>query len=153
MTPKQQKFYLQTWLQIVHTQGWKTDLDARRRALHTQLGLPHSSKEFSNKHFNKWLEGTAHLRDQVDLRDRDRENLLHRIKDEAYKMFSGDAWEANQYVAKLVRDKHDTGDLDSLSDQQLTQLLMTLKDRAKAHSASPISQPELDHETATLIPA
>jgi hypothetical protein len=62
----QLRFYRAIWAEICTEQGWAhlpgDEKDAKRHALHAQLGLPESSTMFSRDDFTHWDRSTRHLR-------------------------------------------------------------------------------------------
>lgn len=119
MTSKQNTLYWRLWAKTCKTQGWSAESaarrDERRHALHRALGLPDSHKAWNNSQFSAWISGSAHLRDEIDIRDRDRENALWTIERlrAAFILVLG-----ADYVRSILVDWRDTEDLDAfpLSD-------------------------------------
>lgn len=62
----QLRFYRAIWAELCKSPGLaglsKTELEARRRELHAQFGLPHSSKDFTLADLTHWNRSTQHLR-------------------------------------------------------------------------------------------
>lgn len=118
LTQKQTSFYWRTWAKICVCQGWANEpaakKDARRHATHALAGLkdlegnPRSMTTFSNRDFSRWLKVVAHLQDQVDIRDRDRESLSWTIErlEAAFVTLLG-----HDYAAEIKRDWRETEDI------------------------------------------
>jgi hypothetical protein len=119
LTPKQEQKYWRTWAKILACQGWAHESTAkkndRRHATHIMCGLKNadgtarSMKAFENRDFSRWLAATAHLCDEVDIRDRDRENAVWTIERlaAAFEKLLG-----HDYARALIIDFRDTEDLD-----------------------------------------
>ena len=119
LTPKQEQKYWRTWAKILACQGWAHEAsarkDVRRKATHIMCGLKNedgtarSMKSFANRDFSRWLAATAHLCDEVDTRDRDRENSVWTIERlaAAFETLLG-----HDYARALKIDWRDTVDLD-----------------------------------------
>lgn len=119
LTPKQEQKYWRTWAKILACQGWSHEpaarKDVRRKATHIMCGLKNedgtarSMKSFGNRDFSRWLAATAHLCDEVDTRDRDRENSVWTIERlaAAFETLLG-----HDYARALKIDWRDTEDLD-----------------------------------------
>lgn len=119
LTPKQEQKYWRTWAKILECQGWAHEpaakKDQHRKATHIMCGLTlpdgsaRSMKSFGNRDFSRWLAATAHLCDEVDTRDRDRENAVWTIERQAaaFEILLG-----HDYVRTLLIDFRDTEDLD-----------------------------------------
>jgi hypothetical protein len=119
MTPKQVQKYWRTWSAICIAQGWNSlssaEKDVRRKLTHVKCGLvmpdgsARSMTSFQNRDFSRWLAGTAHLLNQVDIRDRDRENTVWSVTRlaEALETVIG-----HDYARSIVIDWRDTTDLD-----------------------------------------
>lgn len=119
LTPKQEQKYWRTWAKILACQGWSHEpsarKDVRRKATHIMCGLKNedgtarSMKSFGNRDFSRWLAATAHLCDEVDTRDRDRENAVWTIERlaAAFETLLG-----HDYARALKIDLRDTEDLD-----------------------------------------
>ncbi|CAN5355797.1 hypothetical protein BH09VER1_BH09VER1_28750 [soil metagenome] len=131
----QLKKYRVLWAQICEVRGWchlpKVEVEAKRKALHAELDLPDSSKDFTNRHMDTWVKQTAPLRNDVDIRDRARETVewTTRRLIEAFQTVLG-----RDYARNLMIAWRDTVDLDKfpLEDQSLLDLQNlrnTLKNR------------------------
>ena len=135
LTPKQEQKYWRTWAKIMACQGWAHEPTAkkndRRHATHIMCGLKkpdgtaRSMKAFENRDFSRWLAATAHLCDEVDIRDRDRENAVWRIRQDARATGLSD-----EYLANLARDLYDTSDWTALPNPQLFNFRDTIHNRA-----------------------
>jgi hypothetical protein len=88
----QLRFYRAIWAQICEAQGWahlpEVEKDAKRRALHIELRLPHSSTQFANHHFTKWDTATRKLRKETatprpSAPDTQRDQAIWRIREDA----------------------------------------------------------------------
>ena len=120
LTSAQQKKYWRTWAAICACQGWADSLTSaqknlRRKGTHLMCGLKNedgsarSMKSFGNRDFSRWLAATAHLRDEVDIRDRDRENAVWTVERlaAAFETILG-----HDYARSIKIDWRDTADLD-----------------------------------------
>jgi hypothetical protein len=120
LTPKQTQLYWRTWAKILKCQKeWAQESsakkDQRRKATHIMAGLKNkdgtarSMTTFGNRDFSRWLAATAHLCDEVDIRDRDRENAVWTIErlTAAFETLLG-----HDYARALKIDWRDTEDLD-----------------------------------------
>lgn len=135
LTPKQEQKYWRDWAKIVRERGWTHESSdrqsERRRALHVQFGLPGSHKQWTNAHFSRWINRTAHLRGEIDTRDRERETAIwtiERLREALHQLVGHD------YARALLIDWADTNDLDRLpltdvSMVDLENLRNTLKNR------------------------
>lgn len=135
LTQKQNQRYWRTWATICRVQGWAKESSEqkteRRHALHRHFKLAPSHTDWRNADFSKWLAGTAHLCDQVDVRDRDRENVewtITRLSEALQQVLGKD------YATAILRDFGDTIDLDNLPLQSASHIDLenfrnTLKDR------------------------
>ncbi len=133
LTKKQTTLYWRTWAAICAAQGWERNDDDRRYSVHEHARCPQSMRDFSNRDFSRFLEASAPLRDQVDIRDRDRENALHTIRKDAARAGFDDA-----YLRAIARDLYDTTDYDRLPQDQLENFRNIIHNRARSHS-SPVT--------------
>lgn len=135
LTTKQVQKYWRTWAKIIAFQGWSHEpaarKDVRRKATHIMCGLKNadgtarSMKTFANRDFSRWLAATAHLCDEVDIRDRDRENALWRIENDAKKGGLDIA-----YIESMARELYNTTAWRDLSFDQLENLRDAIHNRA-----------------------
>jgi len=149
LTPKQEQKYWRTWAKILACQGWAHETsakkDQRRYATHIMCGLKsedgtaRSMKSFVNRDFSRWLAATAHLCDEVEVRDRDRENSVWRIRQDARA-----AGLSDEYLAAIARDVFGTNDWCGLPGDQLIKFRNTIHNRAGSHTG---------HDTRTEAPA
>lgn len=139
LTPKQQQKYWRTWAKIMACRGWAHESsaakDQRRYGTHIMCGLKNedgtarSMKTFGNRDFSRWLAATAHLCEEIDIRDRDRENSVWRIRHDAKA-----AGLSDEYLATIARDKFATSDWTSLPSDQLQKFRNTIHNRAGSHT-------------------
>ena len=120
------RFYRAIWAEICIEQGWKglpiAELDAKRRALHAELGLPKSSTAFSRDDFTHWDRYTRHLRKPAkDPKpfgtrppDTQRSQALWRIRKDAEL-----AGFSNAYLNKIAYDRFTTLLWEDLTGQDL----------------------------------
>ncbi len=109
LTPKQTALYWRTWAAICAIQGWQRHDNTRRYALHAHCDCPQSMKSFKNRDFSRFLSGSAYLRDTIDIRDRDRENALHTIAQDA-----NHAGFSQAYLRSICADLYATKDFATL---------------------------------------
>lgn len=129
------RFYRALWQEVCVVQGWanlpELERDKRRAALHTQLGLPTSSKDFTTRDLTRWKTGTARLRKahapamQAD-DSTVRAQLLWRIRRDQKAAGFPDA-----YLVELARSLFGLGCWDELATDDLTNFRNTLHNRAK----------------------
>lgn len=137
LTKPQEQKYWRTWARILACRGWAHESTAkkneRRHATHIMCGLKNpdgtarSMKSFENRDFSRWLAATSHLCDEVDIRDRDRENAVWRIRQDARA-----AGLTDEYLHNLARDLYDAGDWTALPNPQLFNFRDTIHNRATA---------------------
>jgi hypothetical protein len=135
MTVNQERKYWREWAQACRTQGWRTSAEqqAQRKAWHAKLGLPESHKYWSHAHFSRWITGTAHLRDIVDIRDRERESVqwtVDRLRQAFTRVLGTDEYAKSIMLG--LRDTHDTDQFpteDPADPRDLVNLRNTLHNR------------------------
>jgi hypothetical protein len=126
---KEIKRYRATWAEVLDAQGWAHESpeqkDERRRDLHAELKLPHSSTEFTNRDFNTFYRACDRLRGQRKSRDRNRENLIWRINTDA-KQASLD----ESYIEKVSTDLYGLACWRELALDDLENLRNVIHNRA-----------------------
>ena len=136
MTAKQNQKYWRVWAQLLKCQPDIAKLNSAgkseaRHELHRRFGLPDSHAAWTNSEFSRWLTRTAPMCDQVDIRDRDRENAvwtIDRLRAAFVTLLGRD------YAHNIMADWRDTTDLDNYplqdaSKLDLENLRNTLKNR------------------------
>lgn len=136
LTSKQDQKYWRIWAALCANDLALNALSSaakseRRREMHRSFGLPQSHKHWDNSQFSRWISRTAPLLDQVDIRDRDRENAvwtIERLRDAFITLIGHD------YAHHLMADWRDTTDLDNFplegaSKLDLINFRNTLKNR------------------------
>ncbi|GAB4180051.1 MAG: hypothetical protein Fur0032_20850 [Terrimicrobiaceae bacterium] len=135
MTIQQERKYWREWAQACRVQGWPTSAEqqAQRKAWHARLGLPESHKHWSHANFSRWISGTAHLRDVVDIRDRERESVqwtIDRLRQALTRVLGTDEYAKSIMLG--LRDTHDTDQFptqDPADPRDLVNLRNTLHNR------------------------
>lgn len=144
LSSKQRDMHFALFGQICERQGWAAlsakEKKLKRVALYRELELPDSFSEFNKQHFDTFIEETAPLRDDIDIRDRSRETVIHTITrlDLGIAELTGRA--GGEYTRRILLDWHDTNDVEKLATIQpadlesrghrdLANLSMTLKNR------------------------
>lgn len=126
LTKKQTTLYWRTWAAVCAAQGWSNSDNERRYALHADARCPRSMRDFHNHDLDKFLAAAAPLTNTIDIRDRDRERLLWRIRADARA-----AGFADSYLERIARDIHGTGDWEALPIGPLTQFRNVIHQRAR----------------------
>jgi hypothetical protein len=129
LTKKQTFLYWKTWAAICAAQGWERNDNARRYALHEHSRCPQSMKDFTNRDFSQFLSASAPLRDQIDIRDRDRENALHTIRKDAARAGFDEA-----YLRRIAADLYDTSAFEDLPHLQLENFRNVIHNRSSRRS-------------------
>lgn len=114
LTPKQAAKYWRTWRAVCIEQGWHGDTNDRRYALHATARCPQSMRDFTNADFNRFLHAAAPLAAIVDVRDRERECVLHAIQVLGQAIHSFRDLDKDAYVRVITRDMSGTTDLDDI---------------------------------------
>lgn len=108
LTIQQDRKYWRDWGQACRAQGWRgREADARRKEWHAKLKLPESHTHWTHQQFSRWISGTAHLRDAVDIADRERQSVewtIGRLR-EAFVLVLG-----RDYAASIMADWRDSDD-------------------------------------------
>lgn len=108
LTIQQDRKYWREWGQACRAQGWRgREADARRKEWHAKLKLPESHTHWTHQQFSRWISGTAHLRDAVDIADRERQSVewtICRLR-EAFVLVLG-----RDYAASIMADWRDSDD-------------------------------------------
>ena len=129
LTKKQTTLYWKTWSAICAVQGWEHNDDERRYQVHAHCRCPRSMKNFTNRDFSRFLAATAPLRDQIDIRDRDRENALHTIGQDAHRAGFDTA-----YLRRICADLYDTERFEDLPQEKLENFRNIIHNRARHHA-------------------
>ena len=129
LTPKQAILYWRTWAAICAVQGWERGNNERRYQVHAHCRCPRSMKDFTNRDFSRFLAATAALRDEVDIRDRDRENALHTIGKDAHRAGFDEA-----YLRRICSDLYDTERFEDLPQDKLENFRNVIHNRARHHA-------------------
>lgn len=144
LSTKQQSKYWNTWRAVEIAQGWahlpaqrRTELRhefTRQAGILTREGEVKSMKAFTNSDFSRWLAATAPLRNDIDIRDRDRENVIHAIKRISKGIAEILQTQPGQYERPILIDFSDTVDLDDIEMQNaemrdLENIKMTMHNR------------------------
>lgn len=129
LTPKQAIYYWRTRAAICTTQGWERSDNERRYQVHAHCRCPRSMKDFTNRDFSRFLSNTAPLREEIDIRDRDRENALHTIGSDAHKAGLDTA-----YLRRICADLYDTESFEDLPQDKLENFRNIIHNRARAHA-------------------
>lgn len=133
LTDAQKSKYWRTWSAVCRKQNWAQESaaqrDERRYALHAEAKVPQSMTQFSNDDFSAWLAACQPLLENVDIRDRQRENVFHSIDRLSKAIAAIVGAKPGQYERPIMIDKHDSTDVDSLSQEQARQHAWTLKNR------------------------
>lgn len=135
LSPKQTSLYWKTWAAICAEQGWAhrpaKEKDSLRHELHIRLRLPESMRAWSNKHFSRFLSESAALRNTIDIRDRDKENVVWMVTRlrEAFVLVLG-----HDYARTIMIDFGDSVDpddfpMESANQRDLINLRATLNNR------------------------
>lgn len=122
LTDPQINRYWREWRAVCAVQGWKQSDNARRYAVHKVAGCPQSMKDFGNRDFDRYLAETAALRNQVDIRDREREHVEIAIERMAAAIGEIEQKRPDDYIGGIVRDMNDRESwqdlpLDPIEDQ------------------------------------
>jgi hypothetical protein len=132
LTKRQTYLYWNTWAAVCTAQGWERNDNERRYALHEHCRCPRSMKEFTNRDFSRFLSESAAFRDQIDIRDRDRENALHTIRKDAAAAHLDEA-----YLRRICADLYDTEAFEDLPQAQLENFRNVIHNRARSHRSHP----------------
>jgi len=133
MLTKGQFFRYNTeWKAVCSTRNWKVNDEAARLAFHREHNLPDSRKDWNTRnHFDTFLAACKEAKGQrtggskrTD-EDGERRRLVWRIKDDAKKAGLSPA-----YIAECARDLHVLGNWEDLDIDSLTNLMMTIHNRA-----------------------
>jgi len=147
LSKAQHNLYWRTWSAICDQNGWShkpaRERDDLRYALHARAGLPHSMTEFANRHFNTFLRFAERLLGVRVTRDRDRENLLWHIRQDARAANLDDA-----YIRKLSTDLTGLSCYEELAPDDLTNLRNLIHQRARKRR-----QYTLDQEPKHYVPS
>ena len=126
----QTNLYWRTWSSICEQNGWSdktaTGKNDLRYALHARAGLPHSMTQFRNQDLNTFLRFSERLLGVRVSRNRDRENLLWRIRQDATAANLDEA-----YIRKLSTDLTGLACYEELALDDLTNLRNAIHNRAK----------------------
>jgi hypothetical protein len=155
MSPAQKTLYWRLWSRLSKTLGWhtlpSTTRDTLRRQLHTQAGCPPSSKDFNNRHLDRYITYTnALIHDHNDPGtprtddDGHRRRLIWRIQTDATLANLDEA-----YIRHLARDLHVLGNWQDLDLESLENLRNTIHNRAttklghdpRTHPTNPDNEP------------
>jgi len=123
LTRRQTALYWRTWASICEAQGWPRSDSTRRYALHAEAGCPHSMTQFRNRDFNHYLSAAAPLCNRIDIRDRDKENLVAAIHETGLD---------TPYLQSICRDTYKTRDWERLPYPKLKNFLKTAVNRARS---------------------
>jgi len=143
ITKKQIYLYESLWKKIKATKNLTfangREERAARLAIHSELGLAESRNDWSNKDLDKWIEATAPMREEIDLRDRSHERVIFQIEKLATVCawvrratgFEEETWE--EYVYQLALDLWDCEwtslPLTSTNHRDLSNLRNLLRNR------------------------
>jgi len=128
--------YWRTWAAVSKYHGWKNSDEARRRALHAEAGCPASMRDFGNRDFDKFLDYTTILLDQIPAPvDPERKRLCYAIARDAKK---GNLNEG--YIGRISTDLFDTSRWRDLPLEHLEALRNTIHNRSSAHRAKESSE-------------
>ena len=121
--------YWRTWAAVCEYHGWRSNDSEHRYALHAEAGCPASMKDFTNRDFDRFLDYSSTLMDQVPApRDQERERLCYAIARDAKKGGLSDA-----YLAQISRDRFDSSHWRTLPLHKLELFRNTIHNRASAH--------------------
>lgn len=144
LSEKQKAMYWRVWESVEITKGWRHESAQRRKELRheftrqagivTRKGAAKSMNDFTNSDFSRWISATAPLRNDIDIRDRDRENAIHAIQRISNGISEILKTQPGQYEREILIDFSDTVDLDAIEMQNaemrdLENIKMTMHNR------------------------
>jgi hypothetical protein len=137
LSTAQLRRYRAIWGKVCDTQRWKAnspEAEAARRSFHQENGFAPSSRDFSGAQLDRFEVATAPLRNDIDIRDRDRDALLRTIDRLSIGIAEVRGLRPGQYERVILRDWADTNDVDKLPTtspdrRDLVNFSRTLKDR------------------------
>lgn len=125
LSPKQSSLYWKQWSAVCEFMGWKQSDDNRRYALHSEAGCVQSKTKFDNQDFDRYLTYCARLMGRKNFRDRDRERLVWRVREDAK-----NADLSKEYLQMLSRDMFGLGCWEELALDDLEKFRNTVHNRA-----------------------
>ncbi len=138
ISPDQNRRFWREWNAIVVSKKWaRPEAEKERKALIARAGFSSLTLVDKVKGFSRVLNELAAMRDDLGgmLRadQNDRRVLEYKIREVGRELCTSkvDSFPfSNTYIGTVMRDKFGTMNVHSLTDEQLTQLLYTLTDRA-----------------------
>ena len=129
--------YWRTWASVCKYHGWKSSDEARRRALHAEAECPASMRDFGNKDFDRFLDYTAVLLDQVPApRDRERDSFIFTVTKTAKKAGLNEA-----YIRKISVERFDVSEWRDLPAENRKHFIWTIANRSSSKSKT-VKEPQ-----------